>query len=419
MNAIKKVTTIKNTINELGGTFVSLVNENEVLVKDKNNAVWQIPFIESTESYVFDGTKATKVQKGRIQQDPIKTNTAKLRKGITNIFKTDNYDEAISTLKSVIKNLPYIEAEQPQKCEETLEGGKKCTGTIIAGKCTNANCPSNAKDKKVLEKNEFNSVTDGAKKMDEMFAEFNKSSYLFDESGDINLNAAITPMTTFSRAFLMNDTDVFLEKIGQYKKIKQLVSSTLESAVTDEIFSVLDWSENFDTALAKALTIIKTRKESINILETRKVITDAIKAVYNEEVDMTKAAPWIYNLVTPNETDNSVPFLKFRTGAYTYESLKLMSAELDKALGAKDLTVEELEKLGNYRMIVEYMLQSKQINDHVLTSMVEEFNKLFVKTDEQYKECPLGWRSRDEQMQGWTKGFASAIDRNLTATKGA
>jgi len=418
MNAIKKVTAIKNTISELGADFISLVTESDVLIKNtKNKSVWQIPFTESDEGFTFDGTKAIRLQVGKEPVDSLKIHTNKLRKSINNIFVNENYDEMIVKLKSTIRTLPYVEAaEAGEKCTVPMGDGKvKCTGTIIAGKCSNVNCTSNEKNKPVIEKNELNAVTDGVKKMEEMFVDFSKATYLFDESGEINLNVAITPFTMGQRLDLVAESDNFLRKIGQYKIIKSKIESVLEAPITKEIFKSLVWTENFDTALAKALTVAKTKHTSLNILEARKLFISTIESVYSEEADMSKAAPWVYNLTTPNTDDkNKAPFLKFRTGAFTYESLKIISEELDKAFASKDLIPEDLDVLGNYRMIVEYMLQSKQINDHVLTTMIEEFNKRFVKTEEAYKDSPLGWRSRDEQLQGWIKGFARSIDTNIS-----
>ena len=66
---------------------------------------------------------------------------------------------------------------------------------------------------------------------------------------------------------------------------------------------------------------------------------------------------------------------------------------------------EELEKLGAYRSIVEYMLQTKQINDKVLMAVIEDFNKTFIKTDDEYNASPLGFRSRPEQLTGFIQGY--------------
>lgn len=417
MNAIKKVIAIKNTISELGGEFISLVNENSVLVgSNKNATIWEIPYTESNEGFIFDGTKAEKVKQNKRPIDPVIVHTNRLRKGINNLFTDNNYDESIGVLKATIRTLPYVEEEDKIACQEVMADGKtKCTGTVVAGVCSNPNCPGRSNNKPVIEKNEVNAVTTGAEKMEEMFTDYSKATFLFGESGEINANGAITPFTIAAKSNLIAETDNFLRKVSQYKNIKKQISEQLEAGVSNKIFNSLDWSENFDVALAKALTVAKVSDPSLNILTTRKMFKDTVSIFYGEEVDMSKAAPWVYNLTTPNPTDDKtkIPFLKFRTGAFTYESLKVISEELGKAFASKDLVAEELDKLANYRMIVEYMIQSKQINDHVLTAMVEDFNKTFVKSDSEYQDSPLGWRSRDEQLQGWVKGFARAIDINL------
>ena len=437
MNAIKRIKNMQNIISELGGDFISLIEDNQVVIKDtNNNMIWQIPYSESEGLIAFDGTKAIKLQGStRKKSDPIILNTKRLYNGINNLFAEDN-ETAIDQLKSIIRSLPYIQEDEIQsgitpqqpakvappvgsdgtKCNEKGVNGEPCTGTITAGRCSNPNCATNATNQPVIKPGEVNAVGSGTQKMEELFKDFANASYLFTENGEINPNATITAFTTISKAELMSETNNYLIQINKYKTIKNKINSLLEEKIVSEIFDSLVWTESdLDTALARALATTKVKYKELNILETRKIIKETLSSVF-EEVDMSKAAPWTYNLTTPNAMDekNKPPFLKFRTGAFTYEAVKIMSQELDSALASKDLIPEELERLGNYRMIIEYMIQSKQINDHVLMAMIEEFNKMFVKSDDDYKDSPLGWRNRDEQMQGWTKGFARSIDTNLT-----
>lgn len=424
MNAIKKINAIKGTLSELGGEFVSFIDDKNVIIKNYiDNSIWQISFNESDNGFVFDGTSAKKLQAGKKPIDPIKQHTEKLRKGISALFTDASYDETIGNLKSVIRSLPYIEetdvkiAKEGEKCSEKLADGKPCQGTINAttNKCSNPNCPSNSKNQPVIKKNEVNAVDQGNQKMEEMFSEYSAATFLFKESGEINKLTAIASISPLDRMDLVTETDNILRKMKLYADIKKVFSETVSEKTADAIMKALDWSESLDTGLAKALTIVKTRDDSINILDAHKAFKDAVVKVYGEEADMSKAACWTYNLTTPNakDDDKKAPFLKFRTGAYTYEALKIMSQELDRALGSINLIPEDLDFLGNYRMIIEYMLQSKQINDHVLTAMVEEFNKRFVKSDDDYQNSPLGWRNRNEQFQGWIKGFATQVTNNL------
>ena len=46
--------------------------------------------------------------------------------------------------------------------------------------------------------------------------------------------------------------------------------------------------------------------------------------------------------------------------------------------------------------------------------MIEDFNKTFIKTDDDYQHNQLGFRNRDEQYQGWIKGWARNANVNLS-----
>jgi len=405
MNALRRLENIKNSVSVMNGEFVSFINESDVVIKNKKDlSIWQIPFVESDNGFTFDGTKAVKLQGAKAKKDPIKSNALRLQKNLKDVIASNNYEEAIGFLKDTIRNLPYIEqtgtVELCSKCNAKLEPDMICKCQI--------DTISEEDDKKE------SLIIECMKQMQETFREFSKTSFIFDESGKVNEIEKLRSFTSLDKKELINETKNFMNNVRSYKMFKQALSESITQEVADTFFESFSWeNEEFGTATARALTKMKIKHKDLNVMEALASIKDTVKTFYNEEPDVNRAAPWVYNLVTPNDKDRP-GFLKFRTGAFTFEALKTMSAEISKALASKDLTVEELEKLGNYNVIVEYMIQTKQINDHVLTTLIEDFNKTFIKTDDDYQHNQLGFRNRDEQYQGWIKGWARNANVNLS-----
>ncbi len=422
MNALKRIENIKNTVGDMNGKFICFINEREALIQNiKDQSIWQVPFIENENSFIFDGTKAQKLQAGRkSKNNPVNSYANRLQKNIRNLFK-NNYEEAIADLKYTISTLPYIEQEEKiteicSSCKTILSDDPDNPAEKI---CLNSKCETNmelldkASDGKP-EAKDNTPVTEAMDKMAALFKDFAKVNYLFDEDGNINNIEQIKPVTEQDKMSLISDTKHFLKNVKSYQEFKTVLSKELSSEVVDTFFESFSWeNEDFGPATARALTRTKQKHQDINIVETLNTIKNNIKSFYNEEPDVQKAAPWVYNLITPND-ENKPVFLRFRTGAFTFDALKIISEEIDNALRSyRDLKPEELDKLGNFRTTVEYMLQTKQINDHVLANVINEFNELFVKTDDDYYHNQLGYRNRDEQFQGWVKGWGHGIDFNL------
>lgn len=403
MKGYEKVNAISREARLVGAKFVSLADDGmAILSNPADGSAWEVPYGESEGCVMFDGARATMVKRpARSKTDDFTKNVNRLRGAISGIF-SDDYKESIQRLRGVIATLPYTEANEAGEAE-MCEKHKK---PLVDGKCQ----ACEAEDKrKATEKKEPGDGTQGKIKdaMDsvhEAAEEFGASAVLFYGQ---SINRSTVSMSAARKAarLVAEETERFSRFAKAYGAFRADVARSAGEA-TDAILEALNYSGDIEASAARAIAVAKAKLgDKVNAVEAaRAVAAAARKHLVSEEQSPKDAAPFTYNF---GHADSSRPkYLKFRTGDFTYEDVKTVSLELAAAMGSKDLTAEELDRLGDYRVQVEYMLQSKQICDRVLASIIEDFNKTFIKTDDDYNSSPLGWRNRGEQFSGWAKGWA-------------
>lgn len=434
MKGFEKVTAISREAQRVGAKFISLADDNTAILSNpKDGAIWEVPYGESEGAIMFNGAEAKKVRNAEpTKADEFNRNTMRLRRAIGSIF-TGKYDESIVKLKNIITKLPYVDdapqvggnpnaqsaaVNQPPKAVPPQTPGKpgnqapkvgdpcpNCNSKMIADgqggvKCGNPNCGKAAGATPATNPG----VAQGMNKQVQAAEEIMMSSSLFLADGSTN-NFAVSS-STLKKAYSEANAEVkkFLVEAKKWNVFSEAVKKAVGEKAALAIFENMDFTADINQTAAKAITVAKVGGHNINAVEAVKVIIKAADGLYSEEQTAAQAAPFVYNF---SHADTSKPtYLKFRTGAFTYEAVKTISSELDKAMASKDLTAEELTQLGDYRVKVEYMLQSKQICDKVLEDVIKDFNKSFLKTDQDYDSSPLGWRNRQEQEQGWVKGYA-------------
>ena len=407
MNNFQKIKQIESEIASIGGIFISAINESVFIKNPYDSSVWEVPYSESDGHIIFDGTKATCTTKGVSKSDKFTRETNKLKRALENVLISEDYQQAIGDLKKIITNLPFVEeagqmpAGNPivaQKCETckgaltpTVPPTKDANGkpVLTCKKCEPAKSPAANPE-----------VAQGVAKVNEQYDAIIAAARLFHDK-DVNKTAvAYNALQTLLNEAYEYDT-AFVNVAKKYNKFVENLIAVIGEKETAAIIEAYDWTNaDIGSAAAKAVAVAKTKGITVNAVDAVKAFT----AGYSEDINPVQTSPFIYNLQHDDTELNK--FLQFRTGAFSIEAVKAISEELTRAFANRTLTSEELEKLGAYRSIVEYMLQTKQINDKVLMAVIEDFNKTFIKTDDEYNASPLGFRSRPEQLTGFIQGYA-------------
>jgi tetratricopeptide (TPR) repeat protein len=375
-----KVVTIKNEIEKFkDAKFYSLVGEDTVIIRNaKTNALYEVPYEETENGYLFKGEQALMVEeKHPSQLDEFKQNSETLKKAINVIFTEEvDYDVAIHILDQVIQDLPAVDpalfaTAEKEEVAETYEG-------ILAEKV-----------------NEY-------KKAEK---EYNGSNIIFDEEDNMIEKTFGSSAVIEIEKELDAEIAEYKESIEAFKELKKALSEKLQKPELEKyILENLMEKENVKMAIPKVLVQAK------QVIAEEFNAVDATRSIISVFEDLTPALKMdkIYNYAQNNRERPT--FLKFKMGVFTVEDAMTLYEELDQVLTKLgELDDEEMMYVANQKAIVEYMMRTRKISDRVMMEVIESFNKKFnnKEAEDAYTQSEFGWKDRDEAKMGNMTGKAS------------
>lgn len=392
---ISKIEKIKNSIDTFNDAefFTFGEEKNQVIIKNTNdNSLWAINYIEAEETIIFDTEKAEKIQEGEPSaKEQYQESVNGLMTSLKGIFEDDS-EKALESIKGYIKTLPHA---VPTFESEEQEPEEKFEGTHLTALAENVNAFYQAKK------------------------DFGQLGYLF-ESSEIKKGKIFDPLLLVNVLDSKNKSrESFIENVQLIVSFKEKLATIFENEDIASFISAKMDLKNPKVSIPKALVLVKKKfEEDFNIVDLQKEVF----AAYNEVFEgsniqsfmegggsnsMEVPAPFIYNQVPAMP---AFRFLKFRTGAFNEDSLNTLQKELQSVMGRySELNSDELKMINEMTTKVNYMQMTGQIDDQLVVSIIEEFNKAFKKKDD-YKNASLqlGFKSAGEMAaRNFNKGTSN------------
>ena len=377
---IELVNKLKNSVNFFDDAeFVSLVSENEVLIRNTaNGAEWLVPFeINESGILLYKGAEAeciTEADDEYSEETKHNKNVRSVMEAITSIF--ENKDEGIEKLSTLIKTLPLIEKTEEVVSEEVAQP----------------------------ELTYFKEFEDRLEEYNSLYEEFMLNGKVFDEDGDIRLEdfyeASVYKKPYEDKA---EKAETFLESLETYKTFCEEVQATFEEDVAKVIIESIDFTKpknKFNMLVAKNLVQFKQDTLSdINILdESKKAVS-----IFEETLGQLDGETLITEMTATDmrESYYANRFTRFNIGIFKREDLVKINEELTAAMTSSDIdTPEDMHYINDLKMKIEYMERANQIDDELVVNIINEFNTRFGKDKSaQYRDDrkSLGWKNPGAQ----------------------
>jgi hypothetical protein len=382
ISKIEKIKTSIDTFND-AEFFTFGEQENQIIVKSLNDgSLWALNYIEAEGEIVFDTEKAEKIKDGEPSEKQLyKEEMSELFSSLKGVFSEDA-DSAIEKLKiqlrSVPKQVPTFEEAQEEK-EYEFEGEF------------------------------FTDLAKNVKSYYEAKKDFEALGSLF-EGSEIKRGQIFDPLMLLEANYAKQKaSDSFLENVQLIVFFKEKLETLFEDKDIAEFVTFKMDLRNPKVSIPKALVLAKKQyaETEFNVASLQKEIA----AIYEEtfagsniesfmegggSMSMDTPAPFIYNQVP------SMPqfrYLKFRTGAFNEEALNALQKELQYAMSRySELSQDELKLINEMSTRVQYMQLTGQIDDQLVVSIIESFNRAFKKAED-YKnsELQLGFKAASER----------------------
>ena len=381
ISKIEKIKTSIDTFND--AEFFSFGEEkNEVIIKSLNDgSLWKINYMEQEEEIIFDTEKAEKIKDGEPSDKEIyKENVSSLMSSLKSVFSED-FEAAIEQvrehLKVIPKEIPVFEEAETEE-EYAFEG------------------------------EHFASLGEKMKSYYEAKKDFASLGYMF-EGEEIKRDKLFNPLTLIDALKAKTQaSDSFIENVQLIVSFKEKLEGIFENKEMANYVATKIDLKNPKISIPKTLVVAKKQfEESFNVVDKQKEILTAFNETFEGSNIQTfmegggtisggQPVPFVYNQ-TP-----AMPkfrYLKFRTGAFNEEDLNVLQKELQSVMGRySELSSDELKIVNEMSTRVTYMQMTGQINDQLVVSMIEGFNKTFKKSDDyDNAHLQLGFKGASER----------------------
>lgn len=377
---LQRVKESVNTFND--AEFVSLVNENTVLIKSlRNESVWKVGFVINENDFlVFDTTDAECVQEGDASVDQIvESQNKELNENLLKMFSFDESEraEAKASLKSLFENtIPEEEFEKLKSSESQF---------------------SSKLDKALVSEGTIPQVAKIAEKFSNKYSEWVtaeseliESASMFAEDFSIKKEKFVDPVHVLDAAEFKrleeSSNDSVIESI---LKFKQILDESYGSKVGAYIFENIKHDSKLSHILKTLVTAKKTLGEdgakidSVNE-EAKKlegILKDTFAEVYSENAFAASDRPnsTIFNQI---ENPGRYRFLAYKSGIFEMADLNAMIEEFQnvKATYLNNMSREDLMFISEMESRIMYMQRTNNISDQVVADVLTQFGQRFART---------------------------------------
>lgn len=374
---LQRVKDSVNTFND--AEFVSIVNENTVLIKSlRNQSAWKIGFaINEDDVLVFDTTNAECVQEGDESVDKIaESQSTALKENLKKMFSFEESEraEAKAALRVLFENtipesefeaLKVKEAEFTPKVERALvaEGTFESVGKIAA----------KFADKYAKWVQAENDLIDSAS--------------MFGEDFQIKKEKFIDPVHILEFAEFKRSEEAAQDKtIESIQKFKQTLDESYGTKVGQYIFENIKHDSKLSHILKTLVTAKKTMGEdgekiaSVNeeAKKLEKLLGESFAEMYSENALAASDRP---NSVIFNQIENPgrYRFLQYKTGIYEMADMNdiVNEFQLVKATYLNNMSREDLLFINEMESRIMYMQRTNNINDQVVSDVLSQFGERF------------------------------------------
>jgi hypothetical protein len=378
---IQLVNKLKDSVNFFDDAeFVSLVSENQILVRNTSNgSEWLLSFAINEAGVVeYDGENAeciTEAADDFSEETKYKKNVKSLMESITMIF--EDKEKGIEQLSGLIKTLPMT-AKPEVVTEEVAKTELKVFADYQA------------------QVEEFNTIVE----------EFMANGKMFDEEGDVRYEKFFEA-EAFKKAYeeKISKSEAFFENLVVYKEFCDEVKNSFDDEVAKIIIESIDFTtpkSKYKMLVSKNLVKFKQETQSeINVLD------ESTKAI--ELFENTLGQIESKSLITENEATDMTQsyyanrFTRFNVGLFKRQDLVKINEELTAAMTSFDIeNPEDLAYINDLKMKIEYMERANQIDDELVCSILEDFNK-------KYAHDKAAWYRDDSRTGGFKSPNAQKV----------
>lgn len=363
MNIKKEVETFKDA------AFFSLSEEKDkVIIRNKKtDALYEISYKETKDGFVFTTENAKQLcGNKKTQKDMFLENFNKFMGSLKGIFEDVKIERAISNLKGTLKNLPNIslteEDEKKKKEDEENEDEDEKKKNEKANK-KGAKSPVEMKTEYPMKAQQ-----EEYKKAEQ---EFVQMLNFFNENNELIARKQASISSLRKR---YNDVKAVYDEFNDHLKKLPILKKKLTKAYSEEIanaiFEAADFNKDVMALATSAIAKVKSAGLKMNAIADSKQII-----AFFEELELGTR----FGQMTQEPNRYDPRFLNFRMGIYSNENLKQLLEEFQKAFaeGYSNFNEEEMNKMNDMRMQLEYMFRTNIISDTKVNEIVEEFNKMF------------------------------------------
>lgn len=379
---IQLVNKLKSSVNFFDDAeFVSIVSENEVLVRNTNNgSEWIIPFeITESEKILYKGAEAqciTEAQDDFSEETKHNKNKKDIVEAISTIF--EDKDAGIKKLSELIRTLPMI---SPKTEEVTTE--------------------SEQPEKELVFFKEFE---DKIEEMNLVAEEFMQVGKMFDEDGDVKIDD-FYEASAYKEAYeaKLENSKTFFENLEIYKEFYDEVKASFDEEIAQIIIESVDLTKPKDKyGMLISKNLVKFKQDTLTefdlLEESKKAISifeDTLSKIDNTSLITENTATDIREQYYSNR------FTRFNIGIFKREDLVKINEELTAAMTSFDIeSPEDMHYINDLKMKIEYMERANQIDDEMVVNILNEFNTKFGHDKSaQYRDESrgMGWKAPDRQ----------------------
>jgi len=376
------LTRVKESVDTFNDAeFVSLVNENTVLIKSlRNESVWKIGFAFNEEDIlVFDTTAAECVQEGDENADTIVASQNKsLKENLIKMFSFDESEreEAKATVRSLFENTISDEEFATLKASE-----KEFSSALSKSLVAEGTIPEVAKIADKFGEKYGQWVT--------AESELIESASMFAEDFSIKKEKFVDPIHVLDVAEFKrieeSSNDKMIESIMKFK-------SSLDESYGAKIGTYIFENIRHDSTLPKILKTIVTAKKTMDadgkigsVNEEAKKLEGMLKETFSEVYSENafaaaeRPSPVIFNQI---ENPGRYRFLGYKTGIFEMADLNAMIEEFQsvKATYLNNMSREDLLFISEMESRIMYMQRTNNISDQVVADVLGQFGQRFART---------------------------------------
>lgn len=386
----KQIQSIKDAVESYGDAKVDVVLAEELILKNtKTEAMYKVKYSFNEEGEITIDTRGAEMIAEKVIQpskvEEFKDNCNTLFESIKSVFD----DGSVDKLKIAIQELPNVNETDIME-EVAVQEDKKASVEWIESV-----------------------FGEKIKQYQEEENEFKNTLKLFNENNDL-IEGEYRDISK-----IKNELEQISEEYEAYKEFalkfggmkKQIAESFGDEEIANKFFEGLDVGNHKVSITTNLVKLNKQYGDIVNVVEKSKEISGIFESMLNASGDGAvegAPSPVVFNLA--QDSKFRPKFFRFKMGMFTNEDVKTMMNEINFLMQCwGDINEEDLAILSNYKMMLDYMYNSGQINDHLIMEMIGSFNTKYAKDrSEEYNNgaMQLAWKNREQQKAGNAQGMA-------------